>query len=258
MSIAMSTKLSLQLRPPRERGTGRAFGLAVTLHVALLTLLFAGTRGPQSASTGLRTVVTGLVTPLPPAVSLPRTAANRTGASRVTAAPARLLAATVETPVLRYRSNAVKPQRLHGPDSRIAYARAVSRVPLRNEWTVARQSERSVERERAARPAALQDIAGTPLRDSGVGASAGYVEKVARRVRAKVLAPFDIEGNPSAVISVTCTPSGALLSVTVQHPSGNAQWDHAVVAAVENSEPMPADGNGSTPTRFVITFRAKG
>jgi TonB family protein len=94
--------------------------------------------------------------------------------------------------------------------------------------------------------------------DSGWAASAGYAEKVARRVRANVLAPFEIEGDPSAVIAVTCTPSGALLSVTVQRPSGNPQWDRAVVTAVENSFPMPTDVNGSTPTRFVMTFRPKG
>jgi colicin import membrane protein len=253
----MSTKSSLQLRPPRERGTGRAFGLAVTLHVVLLALLFAGMRGPQRASTGPHTIVTGLVTPLLPAVPVPRTA-NRTWASQAAAAPARLVAANDQTPVMRHRSNAVKAQRLHGSGSRLARAGAVPRAPLRGELTVAWQSDQSVERERAARLAALQGIAGTALRDSGVVASAGYIEKVARRVRANVLAPFDIEGNPSAVIAVTCTPSGALLSVTVQRPSGNSRWDRAVVAAVEHSDPMPADVNGSTPTSFVMTFRPKG
>ncbi len=253
----MSTKSNLQLRPPRERGTGCAFGLAVTLHVVLLALVFVGTSGPQTASTGPHTVVTGQVAPLLPAVPVPRMA-NRTWASPEMAAPARLLAANDQTPVMRHRSNAFKPQRLHGLDSRIARAGVAPWAPLREELTVARQSDRSMERERAARLAKLRGIAGTPLRDGGVAASAAYVEKVARRVRANVFAPFDIEGNPSAVIAVTCTPSGALLSVTVQSPSGNSRWDRAVVAAVENSDPMPADVNGSTPTRFVMTFRPKG
>jgi len=229
----------------------------VSLHVVLLALLIAGMRGPQSASTGPHTEITGLGTPLPPAAPVPWTA-NRTWASRAAAAPARLLASNDQTPVMRHSSNAVKPQRLHGSDSLIAHSGAVPRAPLRGELTVARQSDQSVERERAARLAALQGIAGMPLRDSGVAASAGYAEKVARRVRANVLAPFDIEGNPSAVIEVTCTPSGAVLRVTVQRPSGNSRWDRAVVAAVENSDPMPADVNGSTPTSFVMTFRPKG
>ena len=230
------------------------------MHVVLLALLFAGARGPQRPSTGPHTVVTGLVAPLLPVVPVLRVPvphpATRRWASQ--AAPARLAAANIQTPLMRHRSNAFKPQRLHGSDARIARAGAVPRAPLREPLTVARQSDQSVERARAARLAALQGIAGTPLRDSDVAASAGYVEKVARRVRANVLAPFDIEGNPSAVIAVTCTPSGALLSVTVQRPSGNSQWDRAVVAAVEHSDPMPADVNGSTPTSFILTFRPKG
>lgn len=249
----MSTRSSLQLRPPRQRGMGPAFGLSLTLHAVLLVLVFAGMRDPQIASTGAHTVVTGLVTPLLLAVPVPRVA-NGKWASLVRAAPAQLVVASDQTPVMRHRSKAVKPQRLHGLDSRIALTRAVPQVPLTEELSVAPQRER----ERAARLAALQAITGRPFPNRGGAALTGYAEKVARRVRANVLAPFNIEGDPSAVIAVRCTPSGALLSVTVQRPSGNPQWDRAVVAAVENSDPMPADVNGSTPTSFVMTFRPKG
>ncbi|WP_434667574.1 energy transducer TonB [Paraburkholderia sp. A3BS-1L] len=252
----MSTKSSLQLRPPRERGMGRAFGLAVSLHVVLLALLFAGTRGQQTASAGPHTAVSGLVTPLPLAVPVPRMV-KRDWASRLTV-PARLVAANNQTPLTRHSNETVKPKQRRGLDSQIARAGATLRAPLTEELSVAQQRNRSVDRERAARLAALQAIAGRPLPDSGEVASAAYASRVARRVRANVLAPFDIEGNPSAVIAVTCTPSGALLSVTVQRSSGDPRWDRAVVAAVENSDPMPADLNGNTPTSFVMTFRPKG
>jgi colicin import membrane protein len=46
--------------------------------------------------------------------------------------------------------------------------------------------------------------------DGGITAP-GDADKVARRVRRNVVAPFDIQGNPSAVIAVTCAPNGALL-----------------------------------------------
>ncbi|MFD1557460.1 TonB family protein [Paraburkholderia silviterrae] len=253
----MNPTSSLQLRPPRERGTGRAFGLAVSMHVVLLALLLAGTRGPQTASTSSHTVVTGPVTPLLLAGPAPR-AASRTWASQVTAAPARLIAANDPTAVMRHGSNLVKPQRLHRLDSRTVRTGVEPRARLTEEPSVVQRGNRPVDPRRAARLAALQGAAGRPLLESGVAASAGYAEKVARRVRANVIAPFDIEGDPSAVIAVTCTPSGALLSVTVQRASGNPQWDRAVVAAVENSDPMPADVNGSTPTSFVMTFRPKG
>ena len=252
----MNRKSRLQLRPPRERGTGRAFALAATMHIVLLALVFAGTRGLQIPVTGSHTVVTGLVMPLLQTGSVPQMA-SRERASTVTAVSARLGSSDIQPPIMRHRSNTVS-QRLHRRDTRIARAGAVPRAPMTEELTVAQQKNRSVERERAARLAALQEIASRPWLDSGGAASAAYGEMVARRVRANVFAPFDIEGNPSAEIAVTCTPSGALLSVTVKRPSGNPQWDRAVVAAVENSEPMPADVNGSTPTSFVMTFRPKG
>ena len=253
----MSTRSSLQLRPPRERGKGGAFALAVTLHVVLLSLVFVGTRGPQNPSTGSDFVFTGFVAPLPPAVQVPRTP-NREWQSGALAAPAPLVTANDQTPLPPHRSDAVKPQRPHRLDSRTVRAGVVARASLSRRVAVEQQRNRPMEQERAARLATLQDIAGRPLMDSGGAASAGYAEMVARRVRANVLAPFDIEGDPSAVIAVRCTPSGALLSVTVQRPSGNPRWDRAVVTAVENSFPMPADVNGSTPTRFVMTFRPKG
>jgi colicin import membrane protein len=252
----MSTTSSLRLRLPRERGTGRAFALAVTLHVALLALVFVGTRGAQNASIGSDTVFTGSVAPLPPAAPVPRTP-SREWASGVVAVPA-LVFANDPTPLARHRNNAVKPQRLHRLDSRAIRAEAGPRASAFEAVAIAQQSMSPMEQARAAHLVALQDIAGRSLMDSGGAASAGYAGKVARRVHANVLAPFDIEGNPSAVIAVTCTPSGALLSVTVQRSSGNPQWDRAAVTAVENSFPIPADVNGSTPTSFVLTFRPKG
>ncbi|TDN59317.1 colicin import membrane protein [Paraburkholderia sp. BL10I2N1] len=236
---------------------GSSFGLAVTLHVVLLALVFAGMRGPHIAPTGPHTMVTGSVTPLPLVAPVPR-AANQAGASRVTTASTLLVAGNEQAPTGRHRSNAVKPQRRHGPALRIAHAVAAPQAPRADELTIAPRTDTLVDRDRKARLAALQAIAGSPLPESGVAPSPGYAEKVARRVRANVVAPFDMQGNPSAVIAVTCTPSGALLSVTVQRPSGNPRWDRAVVAAVEKSDPMPRDVDGNTPASFVITFQPKG
>lgn len=235
---------------------GLAFGLAVTLHIVLLAFLFAGARDHQTASAGPQMAVSGSVEPLMLAVPVPRMD-KRSWASGLTG-KSRLVAANNQAPLARHRNTAVKPEQRRGLDLRIARAGATLRAPRTAEPSVAQQRNRSLDRERAARLAALQAMAGRPLLDGGHAALAAYASQVARRVRANVLAPFDIEGNPSAVVAVTCTPSGALLSVTVQRPSGNPQWDRAVVAAIEDSEPMPADGNGSTPTSFVMTLRPKG
>lgn len=131
--------------------------------------------------------------------------------------------------------------------------------------STAPQTGSPVDLQRETRLAALQAIAGEPLPESalapmgrGATVSPGYAKKVAHRVRANVIAPFAIQGNPSTVIAVTCAPNGALLSATVRHSSGDPQWDRAVLSAVERSDPLPADINGTAPASFLITFQAKG
>ncbi|MEM5331153.1 energy transducer TonB [Paraburkholderia sp. JHI2823] len=246
----MGTKSSLQIRPPREHGLGTAFGLAATLHAVLLALVIVGPRGPQFASAA------GAVTSFQVAAAVPHMA-NQAWAS-TTAAPVRLSAANRRASDAQHRSHIAKVARLPGSVSRFARAGVAPRAPLADEMTIALPGNRPAQLEREARLAALQAVAGRPLPEGDVAAASRYAEMVARRVRANVVAPFDIDGNPSAVVAVRCTPSGALLSVTIERPSGNPRWDRAVVTAVENSSPMPADVSGSTPTSFVMTFRPKG
>ncbi|TKC92291.1 cell envelope integrity protein TolA [Trinickia terrae] len=253
----MSTKSSLQFRPPRERGLWPAFVLAAGVHVVLVALLLSGLQGPRNACTGPNTMVAGHVVSLPLTSSVMR-GANQPWTPRAPTASAQSLAANESVAVARHRSNTVKPQHLHSPALRIARAVAAPKTAPVDEMTIAPQADESADREREARLAAMQALAGKPLPESGVVASPEYAVKVARWVRANVVAPFNIQGNPSAVIAVTCTPSGALLSVKLQRPSGNPRWDRAVLAAVEKSDPMPSDVNGATPASFVVTFQPKG
>jgi colicin import membrane protein len=223
-------------QPPRERGTGCAFGLSVAIHAVLAALVFSSLYEAHDAATASNTVVTGRLASLPIASPLPPLAVHPS-ALPVTTRSARLATRPEPASVVRHRDNGVRLQR-----ARVA-----------------------VEQERATRLAALLNLAGRmPPNDGlsrteiGATVSLGYADKVAQRVRANVRAPFAIEGDPSTVIAVTCTPTGALLSATVRSSSGNPQWDRAVLSAVEKSDPMPSDVDGSTPTSFLIRFQPKG
>jgi colicin import membrane protein len=254
----MSTKFTRPVWPPRERGTARAFGLAVALHALLAAIVLSGLRVSQHAPAAPDLVVAIRDAPMPSATPIPRTA-QPARAPRARSPTAGLVAANEQRPVARHpRSFAVKSHRLQATASQIAHAIAAPRDRSPKAMTVASQAATVVERDRAARLAALQAISAMPLSESRTLPSPGYAEKVARRVRANVVAPFAIEGNPSAVIAVNCAPSGALLSVAVQRPSGNSQWDRAVLAAVEKSDPMPRDIDGATPAHIVLTFQPKG
>jgi hypothetical protein len=128
----------------------------------------------------------------------------------------------------------------------------------------AQQADRSADQQHEEHLAALQALAadvssGNDLkRDSSATASPGYADRVRRLVRPNVVAPIDIDGNPSAVIAVRCAPDGSLLNVAMQRLSSNPQWDIAALSSIEKSDPMPRDVSGSAPASFLITIQPKG
>jgi colicin import membrane protein len=76
-------------------------------------------------------------------------------------------------------------------------------------------------------------------------------------VRPNIVWAGDTQGLET-VIAVRCSPTGTLLSASVQRGSGNPQWDEAALRAVQKSDPMPLDDNGRTPASFTITMRPAG
>ncbi|MGA7811428.1 cell envelope integrity protein TolA [Caballeronia sp.] len=133
------------------------------------------------------------------------------------------------------------------------------------------QAKAKLDKERSARLAQLQGMAGGGTSSSGEGlaksgtgtgsggtaASAGYAEKVQRRVRPNIVWAGDTTGLET-IVAVRCSPTGTLLSATISRSSGNDQWDAAALRAVNRSDPMPLDTNGEARANFTITLRPAG
>ena len=64
-------------------------------------------------------------------------------------------------------------------------------------------------------------------------------------------------GNPAADVEVRAAPDGTILGTRLVKPSGNAEWDQAVLRALDKTQTLPRDDNGRIPTSFVITFRPR-
>jgi TolA protein len=92
---------------------------------------------------------------------------------------------------------------------------------------------------------------------SGTQSSETYADKARGRVRPYIEWDGETQGL-ATVIEVQCSPSGTLLSATIQRGSGNAQWDAAALKAVRNAAPMPTDSDGRAPAAFTITLRQAG
>jgi colicin import membrane protein len=266
---SLSPDFTRPAQPPRERGTWYALVLAVAFHALLAAVLIPSLHRPSlvrmngqqlSAAThwtapqGSRTATPRVVT------QLVISSAATTHASRLAAGlrqPSQLPRQTKHaTPhlqrELRFASRASSLVHQAAFASQAGASEGLARA-----WTTDREHEAHV--------AALQATAG-PLnmgpaqlegaRDTTI--SPGYADKLVRRLRANLVAPFAIQGNPSAVIEVKCAPTGALLGARIRRSSGNPHWDRAVLSAVEKSDPLPVDANGAAPSSLTITFQAKG
>jgi colicin import membrane protein len=66
-----------------------------------------------------------------------------------------------------------------------------------------------------------------------------YVNKIRSKIRANILVPDGIIGNPEADFDVVQLPSGDILSAKLRKGSGYAGYDTAVERAILKSSPLP-------------------
>ena len=99
------------------------------------------------------------------------------------------------------------------------------------------------------------DARGTAQKASGPSAS--YGSKVRAKVKPNIVFTEDIAGNPVAEVEVRTTPGGTITSQRLLKSSGNKAWDDAVIKAIIRTETLPLDTNGRVPTPLIIEFRPK-
>lgn len=89
------------------------------------------------------------------------------------------------------------------------------------------------------------------------GPSAGYMGRIVGRIKPNIVFSDTISGNPRAEVEIRVSPTGTILSAKVSQSSGVKAWDEAVVRAIEKTEVLPKDVDGSIPTSMTIGFRPK-
>lgn len=106
----------------------------------------------------------------------------------------------------------------------------------------AQEAEQQRQRQQQARAAAL-DI---------------YRSQIMRAVRARLVEPPGIQGNPQAEVKVLQLPSGEVVQAKVTRPSGIPAYDEAVERAVLAASPLPLPADRSQFARdFTIVFRLR-
>jgi colicin import membrane protein len=110
----------------------------------------------------------------------------------------------------------------------------------------------------------MQGMAGTGAPSSSgaaaraSGPSAGWAARVNARVRPNIVFTDSVSGNPQAEIEVRLAPDGTIVSRRITKSSGSKAWDEAVLRALDRTETLPRDTDGSMPRDGTLVFRPKG
>jgi colicin import membrane protein len=108
-----------------------------------------------------------------------------------------------------------------------------------------------------AQAGATGDPASTGTAQRTAGPSAGYAGRIRARIKPNIVYADSPEGNPLAEVELRLSPDGTILSQKLVKPSGLKEWDDAVQRAIDRTQVLPRDEDGTVPSRMVIAFRPK-
>ncbi|UXH80294.1 cell envelope integrity protein TolA [Roseateles amylovorans] len=97
---------------------------------------------------------------------------------------------------------------------------------------------------------------GSALKSSGP--SANYAGRIKARVRPNIV--YNDPGgasNPEAEVEVRAAPDGTIVSRKIVKSSGLEDFDNAVLRALDKTEVLPRDTDGTVPRVMIITFRPR-
>lgn len=96
---------------------------------------------------------------------------------------------------------------------------------------------------------------GTALQSAGPSPS--YGGRIKARIRPNIIYSDSGAGNPVAEVEVRAAASGQIIGSKLLKSSGDAEWDKAVLRAIDKTEMLPRDVDGRVPSVLVITFQPK-
>jgi colicin import membrane protein len=93
---------------------------------------------------------------------------------------------------------------------------------------------------------------GTAQRDAGPSAS--YAGRIIARVKPNIVLTEAVPAAVRAVVEVRASPDGTIVGRRLVKPSGNKDWDDAVLRAIDRTEVLPRDVDGRVPPSIEIGF----
>ena len=96
-----------------------------------------------------------------------------------------------------------------------------------------------------------------PTSGSGGAPSASYAGRLIAAIKPNIVFTETLAGNPAAEVEVRTGPAGTIIGRTLVKSSGHAEWDEAVLRAIDRTGTLPRDVDGRVPARLSISFRPR-
>lgn len=286
----MSTAATL--RPPEAEGIGRGFAFALTAHGLLILALSYGLHWRSDSSPAFEAELWSSVPqvaapraeapPEPePEAPKPDTRAQQRAAEEAAAEQQQreaeiAIAKDKKRKEEKAREEAARQEREKASREKEAKEKAAKEKAAREELErkkakdakdakeakEAKQADARREAQRQENLRRIQGMAGGTPGSSGTAAqnaapSAGWVGRVKGKIRPLIIYADDGGANPSAEVQVALAPDGRILGSKVIKASGDADWDRAVLRAIEKAETLPRDTDGRVPPVIILNLRPR-
>lgn len=244
------------LRPQRSAGLGRGALLALLVHGGLLVALVFGMRWRSSEPTGATAelwaappqVAAPVVAPVPQPVAPPE-APRAVATERAREADIAIERERRERERERERAVQAEAER----------QRQALQQAQRQKLLDAKAEQQRQDRLRQDNLQRMLGQAGTASEGpatpaTGGGPSAGYAGRIVARIKPNIVFTDALSGDWRAEVEVRAAPDGRILSRRLVQPSGNPEWDAAVLRAIDRTETLPRDVDGRVPSPITIGF----
>jgi colicin import membrane protein len=269
------------LRPPEAPGLGRGFAFATLVHVLLVVALSLGvhwhTESPPAFEAELWSAVPQAAAPkaeepppepepeVKPTPQPPQPSAEDLQAQR----DAEIAIAKAKEQKKRQEDAAAEAKKQQALKEKQAADEKQKKLDQQKQDKL--KADKAIKDADAKREALRQDnlrrmmglagatgapnATGTALRSSGPSSS--YGGRIKARVKPNIIYDGNPEGNPQADVEVRVAPDGTIIGRKLVKPSGDPDWDKAVLRAIDRTEVLPRDTDGSVPSLMVLTFRPR-
>jgi len=285
----MSTaSMHLELAPPPAQGLGRSLSLALVVHLLLLIALTWGISWPTDSTPAVEAELWSALpkaaapppapkakpTPPPPSRDADIAIAKQKKAELEQKLAQEQLKLKKQT---EQKEKALEQQRQREKE-KLAQAQRDKKEQALKEQKDRKDKERKAQEAKSAaqderklqamreenlrRMAGMAGATGSPnasgdaLRASGPSPS--YGGRIIARVKPNIVFnPDDVSGNPVAEVEVRTAPDGKIMSRKLIKSSGNKAWDEAVIKALDKTDTLPRDTDGTIPTMMVLGFKPR-